>query len=161
MSCKGILSDCSYEDFLYVQKVGIVAPYYLTLLFKTKMNQDAAIICISSSRWNMSQPDTESYSASKGGITSLTHALAISLGGKARVNSISPGWIETGKTEHSREDRYQHPVKKVGMPQDIVSMAMFLSSEKSGFITGQNFTVDGGMSKQLIYHNDWGWTYKE
>lgn len=161
LSCKGILSDCSYEDFLYVQKVGIVAPYYLTSLLKKKMNKGASIICISSSRWEMSQPDTESYSASKGGVTSLTHALAVSLGGKVRVNAISPGWIETGKTKHSKEDRHQHPVKRVGTPEDIVSMAMFLGSEESSFITGQNFTVDGGMSKQMIYHDDWGWTYKE
>lgn len=161
LSRKGILSACSYEDFLYVQKVGVAAPYYLTSLLKRKMGKDASIICMSSSRWNMSQPDTESYSASKGGIASLTHALAVSLGGKVRVNAISPGWIETGKMRHSKEDRRQHPVKKVGVPRDIVSMAMFLCSEESDFITGQNFVVDGGMSKQMIYHDDWGWTYKE
>lgn len=118
LSRKGILSGCSYEDFNYVLRVGVSAPYY------------------------------------------LTHALAISLRGIARVNSIAPGWIDTEREEGSREGREQHPVKRVGRPEDIAKMAMYLCSEDSSFITGENITIDGGMTKQMIYHNDLGWSYQ-
>lgn len=90
----GILSDCDYEDFLYVQRVGVVAPYMLTRLFKDHFQGLGAIVNISSTRAFQSQPDTESYTAAKGGITALTHALAVSLSGVARVNSVAPGWID-------------------------------------------------------------------
>lgn len=78
----------------------------------------------------------------------------------ARVNSIAPGWIDTEREEGSREDREQHPVKRVGRPEDIAKMAMYLCSEDSSFITGENITIDGGMTKQMIYHNDLGWSYQ-
>ena len=105
----------------------------------------------------MSQPFTESYTAAKGGIASLTHALAVSLSGKVRVNSISPGWIDTEYKEYTGSDAAQHPAGRVGNPQDIAQMVLYLCSEKAGFITGENICIDGGMTRQMIYHGDYGW----
>lgn len=159
LSKKGILSNCSYDDFNYVLRVGVTAPYELTKRFLPYFNKEAAIVNISSTRAFMSQEDTESYSAAKGGITALTHALAVSLSGRVRVNSIAPGWIDTSEEIWSKEDHDQHPVKRIGKPIDIAKMAMFLCSEDSGFLTGENITIDGGMTKNMIYHNDLGWKY--
>ena len=106
----------------------------------------------------MSQPNTESYTAAKGGISALTHALAVSLAGKVRVNSISPGWIDTSSVQYTGPDALQHAVRRVGYPLDIANMVLFLCSDKAGFITGENICIDGGMTKQMIYHNDFGWT---
>ena len=156
---RGGLSTCSYEDFNYVLRVGLTAPFFLTQLFLNHFNKDASIINISSTRQVMSQAETESYTAAKGGITALTHAMAITLAGKVRVNSISPGWIDTTDTRFEGSDASQHPVGRVGNPSDIVNAVMFLCDPKSSFITGQNITVDGGMTKQMVYHNDLGWTY--
>ena len=153
----GILSNCSYEDFLYVQRVGVVAPYFLALSFKDYFSGAGAIVNISSSRDRMSQPQTESYTAAKGGIAALTHALAVSLGGKVRVNSVSPGWIDTAYTEYEGADALQHPAGRVGNPLDIANMVLYLCSDQAGFITGENICIDGGMTKQMIYHNDFGW----
>lgn len=158
LSRRGILSHCSYEDFLYVQKIGVVAPYMLTKLFMPYFNQGGALVNISSTRAFQSQPDTESYTAAKGGITALTHALAVSLSGKVRVNSISPGWIDTTGSDFTIEDNAQHPAGRVGKPSDIARMTLFLCSGQAGFITGENINVDGGMSKLMIYHADNGWT---
>lgn len=157
---KGI-EECSYEEFNYALKVGITAPFYLTKLFLPYFTSDAAIVNISSSRDRMSQPQTESYTAAKGGITALTHALAVSLAGKVRVNSISPGWIDTTFTEYDGADAIQHPAGRVGNPLDIANMVLYLCSEKAGFITGENICIDGGMTRQMIYHNDYGWTLNE
>ena len=160
ISRRGILSNCSYEDFEYVQRVGVTAPYYLTsLLLKNKLlAPNASIVNIASTRAFQSQPDTESYSAAKGGIVALTHAMSVSLAGRARVNCISPGWIETAANPgHTDEDIRQHPVGRVGTNSDIAEMVLFLCSDKAGFITGENITVDGGMSKLMVYHNDHGW----
>lgn len=153
----GILSDCGYDDFLYVQKVGVVAPYMLTKLFLPRFNQNGAVVNIASTRAYQSQPDTESYSAAKGGIAALTHALAVSLAGIVRVNCISPGWISTDVDVFSPADSVQHPSRRVGIPGDIANMVLYLCSEKAGFINGENIIIDGGMSKQMIYHNDHGW----
>lgn len=153
---KGI-NDCSWEEFNYALQVGVAAPFYLTKLFAPYFAPGAAIVNISSSRDRMSQPQTESYTAAKGGISALTHALAVSLAGKVRVNSISPGWIETGDAVWSGPDAAQHPAGRVGNPQDIAQMALFLCSDKAGFITGENICIDGGMTRQMIYHNDYGW----
>ncbi len=164
----GILSDCSFDDFNYVLRLGVTAPYMLCKLFLRDFNRGAAIVNISSSRHLMSQEDTESYTAAKGGIAALTHALSVSLRGIARVNSVSPGWIETGGWHEGEEgfapaydtgDRGQHPVERVGVPEDIVGAILFLCSPSSSFITGQDIVVDGGMTRQMIYHNDLGWTY--
>jgi len=154
---KGI-SDCSYEEFNYALKVGVTAPFYLTKLFLPYFAPGASIINISSSRDRMSQPQTESYTAAKGGISALTHALAVSLAGKVRVNSISPGWIDTAFTEYTGPDAVQQPAGRVGNPLDIANMVLFLCSDRAGFITGENICIDGGMTKQMIYHNDCGWT---
>lgn len=156
---KGI-TECTYEEFEYAQRVGVVAPFYLAKLFKPYFSKGGSIINISSSRDRMSQPETESYTAAKGGIAALTHALAVSLAGKVRVNSISPGWIDTDYTEYTGPDAEQHPVGRVGNPLDIANMVLFLCSEKAGFITGENICIDGGMTKNMIYHGDYGWSLK-
>lgn len=153
---KGI-EECTYEEFQYALNVGVTAPFYLSKLFLPYFTGSASIINISSSRDRMSQPQTESYTAAKGGIAALTHALAVSLGGKVRVNSISPGWIDTDYTVYKGADASQQPVGRVGNPLDIANMVLFLCSEKAGFITGENICIDGGMTKQMIYHGDHGW----
>lgn len=157
---KGI-DECSYEEFSYALAVGVTAPFYLTKLFVSYFADGAVVINISSSRDRMSQPQTESYTAAKGGIAALTHGLAVSLAGKVRVNSISPGWIDTAYTEYKGPDADQQPAGRVGNPLDIANMVLFLCSEKAGFITGENICIDGGMTKQMIYHGDHGWTLEE
>lgn len=154
---KGI-GECSYEEFNYALRVGVTAPFYLTKLFTPHFAPGAAVVNISSSRDRMSQPQTESYTAAKGGISALTHALAVSLAGRVRVNSISPGWIETGDAVWTGPDAAQQPAGRVGTPLDIACMVLFLCSDKAGFITGENICIDGGMTRQMIYHNDFGWT---
>ena len=153
---KGI-DECSYEEFNYALRVGVTAPFYLTKLFAPHFATGAAIVNISSTRDRMSQPQTESYTAAKGGISALTHALAVSLSGKVRVNSISPGWIDTDYTVYQGPDACQQPAGRVGNPMDIASMVLYLCSDKAGFITGENICIDGGMTRQMIYHNDFGW----
>ena len=157
---KGI-NECSYEEFEYALKVGVTAPFYLSKLFMPYFAKNASIINISSSRDRMSQPQTESYTAAKGGIAALTHALAVSLSRKVRVNSISPGWIDTDFTVYEGADAVQQPAGRVGNPLDIANMVLFLCSDKAGFITGENICIDGGMTKQMIYHGDFGWKLEE
>ena len=151
------IDECSYEEFEYAMAVGVTAPFYLAKLFQDYFAEGACIINMSSSRDRMSQPQTESYTAAKGGIASLTHALAVSLAGKVRVNSISPGWIETGDEIYEGPDAIQQPVGRVGNTMDIANMILFLCSDKAGFITGENICIDGGMTKQMIYHGEHGW----
>ena len=153
------IDECSYEEFQYAMSVGVTAPFYLTKLFARYFAKNAAIVNISSSRDRMSMPQTESYTAAKGGIAALTHALAVSLSGKVRVNSISPGWIDTAYTQYEGPDAVQQPVGRVGNPMDITNMVLYLCSEKAGFITGENICIDGGMTHQMIYHGDNGWTF--
>lgn len=153
---KGI-DECTYEEFQYALSVGVTAPFYLVKLFKEHLAEGASIINISSSRDRMSQPQTESYTAAKGGIAALTHALTVSLSGKTRVNSISPGWIDTAYTVYNGPDATQQPAGRVGNPMDIANMVLFLCSDKAGFITGENICIDGGMTRQMIYHGDHGW----
>ena len=151
------IDECSYEEFEYAMAVGVTAPFYLAKLFQDYFAEGACIINMSSSRDRMSQPQTESYTAAKGGIASLTHAMAVSLAGKVRVNSISPGWIETGDEIYEGPDAIQQPVGRVGNTMDIANMILFLCSDKAGFITGENICIDGGMTKQMIYHGEHGW----
>lgn len=151
------IDDCSWEEFVYAQKVGVAAPFYLSKLFKNYFAESASIINISSTRATMSQPQTESYTAAKGGISALTHALAVSLAPKVRVNSISPGWINTTDEMFEGPDASQQLVGRVGRPDDIASMILFLASDEAGFVTGENIVIDGGMTRQMIYHNDRGW----
>lgn len=166
ISRKGILSGCDYEDFNYVLNVGVTAPYMLSKLFMNNFNKNGVIVNISSTRSTMSQMDTESYTAAKGGISALTHGLSVSLAGKVRVNSVSPGWIDVSSNydenyerNHSNADKIQHPSGRVGIPLDIARVVMFLCHEDNSFITGENITVDGGMTKQMIYTGDNGWNY--
>ncbi len=168
ISKRGLLSRCSYEDFNEVLRIGVTAPYYLTLLLTEHFAPGASVVNISSTRYLMSEPDTESYTAAKGGISALTHALAVSLSGKVRVNAVSPGWIDTGAYQHeegyapdySAADIAQHPAGRVGKPADIAGMVLYLCSDEAGFIDGQNIAVDGGMTRRMIYHGDHGWEYK-
>ena len=159
----GNLADMPMSEFDRILAVNLRGPmlcakYALTLLRKA---QHAAILNITSTRAFMSEPDTFAYSASKGGLEALTHSLAVSLApDRIRVNAIAPGWIETGpwqkesdryKPQHTHEDKAQHPVGRVGEPQDIAEAALFLCSDKAGFITGQQLVIDGGMTVKMIY----------
>ena len=155
------LTEGSYEDFEYALRVGVTAPFYLTKLFVPYFTEGASIVNISSSRDRMSQPETESYTAAKGGISALTHALAVSLAGKVRVNSVSPGWIDNAYTIYEGPDATQQPAGRVGIPPDIANMVLYLCSDMAGFITGENICIDGGMTRLMIYHGDHGWELKK
>ena len=156
---KGI-DDCTWEEFSCALAVGVIAPFYLTKLLSSHFAPGASVINIASSRDRMSQPQTESYTAAKGGIAALTHAMAVSLAGKARVNSISPGWIDTTGSDITGPDAVQQPAGRVGKPEDIAEMTLFLCSDKAGFITGENICIDGGMTRLMIYHGEHGWTFE-
>ena len=155
------ISNASYEDFEYALKVGVTAPFYLSKLFMPYFSKGASIVNISSSRDRMSQAETESYTAAKGGIYALTHALAVSLSGKVRVNSVSPGWIDTAYKTYDGSDALQHPAGRVGLPPDIANTVLFLCSDMASFISGENICIDGGMTRQMIYHGDFGWVLNE
>ena len=155
------LTEGSYEDFEYALRVGVTAPFYLTKLFAPYFGEGAAVVNISSSRDRMSQPETESYTAAKGGISALTHALAVTLAGKARVNSVSPGWIDNAYTVYEGPDATQQPAGRVGVPPDIANTVLYLCSDMAGFITGENVCIDGGMTRLMIYHGDHGWELKK
>ena len=151
------IASASYEDFEYALKVGITAPFYLAKLFAPHFATGGCIVNISSARDRMSQPQTESYTAAKGGISALTHALAVSFAGKLRVNSVSPGWIDNNYTVYTGSDATQQPTGRVGNPPDIANMVLYLCSDMAGFISGEDICIDGGMTKQMIYHGDHGW----
>ncbi len=152
------ITNATYEDFEYAQRVGVTAPFYLSKLFAPYFSNGASIVNISSSRDRMSQPESETYTAAKGGISALTHAMAVSFSGKVRVNSVSPGWIDNNYTVYEGADAVQQPAGRVGNPLDIANMVLYLCSDMAGFITGENICIDGGMTKQMIYHGDHGWT---
>ena len=152
------IDKCSYEQFQRSLAIGVTAPFYLSKLFAPNFTPGASIINISSSRDRMSQPQSESYTAAKGGVSALTHALAVSFAGKVRVNSVSPGWIDTAYTVYEGPDAIQQPAGRVGNPMDIANMVLFLASDKAGFITGENICIDGGQTRLMIYHGDHGWT---
>lgn len=155
--------DLSVEDFDRVIGVNLRGTLLCSQAAARQMiehGRSGAIVNIASTRAFMSEPGTEAYTASKGGIVSLTHAMAISLGPHGiRVNCISPGWIETRDWQysaraqapvHSERDRLQHPVGRVGKPEDIAEACLLLG-ESAGFMTGQNMTIDGGMTVKMIY----------
>lgn len=139
-----------------------LSSYFLTVKFLADnlRQNNGAVVNICSTRAFMSEPNTEAYSASKGGVFSLTHAQAMSLSPKVRVNCISPGWIDvtSWKKKQKRENIHwaekhhlQHPSGRIGQPEDVATMTWFLLSDASGFITGQNFFIDGGMTRKMIY----------
>lgn len=156
---KGILSNTDYSGFDYVLSVGLKAPYELSRLCKEELIKNKGhIINIGSSRAFQSEPDSEAYAAAKGGIVALTHALAISLAPHVTVNCIAPGWINTTENEDfSKEDKEAIPMGRVGTPKDVSSMVMYLT--QGNFITGETLTLDGGMSKRMIYHGENNWIY--
>lgn len=159
MMTRGGIDRCDYGDFVAALQVGVAAPYYLTRLLLPVFSAGASVINLSSTRAFQSQAHTESYAAAKGGITALTHALAVSLKGRVRVNAIAPGWIDVAGAAGEGPDQSQHPAGRVGQAADIVNAVLFLASPEAGFITGQTLVVDGGMSKLMVYHGDAGWRY--
>jgi NAD(P)-dependent dehydrogenase (short-subunit alcohol dehydrogenase family) len=155
------VTELTLEEWNRVLAVNLTAAFLLARHAAPQLAKHAgAMLLIASSRALMSEANTESYSASKGGIVALTHSLAISLGPSVRVNCISPGWIATDAWQFSArrhapklssEDHAQHPAGRVGTPPDIGTLASFLLSDKAGFITGANYVVDGGMTRKMIY----------
>ena len=144
----------SLDDWHRVIDTNLTATFLLARAAQRSLRSSkGSIVTIASTRTLMSEPYTESYSASKGGLLALTHALAISLGPDIRVNCVSPGWIATSEYNRlKRKDHAQHPAGRVGKPQDIAEVVAFLvDREKSGFVTGANFVVDGGMTRKMIY----------
>ncbi|CAM3630934.1 SDR family oxidoreductase [Parendozoicomonas haliclonae] len=157
----GPLEFLALEDWQSYIDVNVTGTFLISRATIPLLQQSqGAIVNIASTRWLQSEPQSEAYAASKGAIVSFTHALAISLSGQVRVNCISPGWIavdavsENGhlKPVHLTETCHrQHPAGRVGRPDDIASMVKFLLSNESGFITGQNFVIDGGMTRKMVY----------
>jgi NAD(P)-dependent dehydrogenase (short-subunit alcohol dehydrogenase family) len=143
------LTLSEWNSFIQVNLTGtfLVSRHAVPYLKKSK----GCIINMSSTRAYMSEKNTEGYSASKGGVVALTHAMAVSLGPDIRVNSISPGWINTKNEKITEKDNEFHICGRVGKPEDIASMVYYLAGEQSGFITGQDFVVDGGITKKMIY----------
>lgn len=139
----------------------MAAPFYLTKLLVDHFAKGAAVVNITSTRAFQSQKDGESYAAAIGGLTALTHVMAVSLAGCARVIAVAPGWIDTRDSPLSLADHAQHPIRRVGTPADIVSAVLFLCAEENAFITGQTLVVDGGMSRLMVYHGEEGWAFNE
>lgn len=161
ISCNKPITAISFAEWKKVIDVNLSGTFLCSKYCAEYLKKsEGAIVNIASTRALMSEPNTEAYSASKAGIVGLTHSLAISLGPGVRVNCISPGWIDTNQYLHksnpalapmTEADHTQHPAGRVGLPGDIAEMVIYLCSEKSGFITGQNFIIDGGMTKKMIY----------
>ncbi len=159
ISRNGKVTELSLEDWNRVLGTNITS-MFLTAKYGSPLMKTGSIVNIASTRALMSEPDTEAYSASKGAVVSLTHSLAVSLGPSIRVNAVSPGWIDvSGVKKKSKcrqeiltaEDHSQHPAGRVGRPEDIASLVLYLLSPESGFITGENIIADGGMTKAMIY----------
>lgn len=148
------LADLALQDWNRVLATNLTSLFLLARGAQPLLRRSgpgAAIVSIASTRAHMSEPDTESYAASKGGLVALVHALAISLGPDIRVNCISPGWIDVVGDALSSADHAQHPAGRVGRPQDVASMAAWLLGQESGFVTGAEFVCDGGMTRKMIY----------
>lgn len=155
------LTELSLEEWNRVLAVNLTGTFICARHCAPELRRNrGAMINIASTRAFMSEPDTESYAASKGGIVALSHALALSLGPEVRVNCISPGWIdvsgwhkegEAGRELLSAEDHRQHPAGRVGTPEDIAALAAYLAGDESGFVTGADFIVDGGMTRKMVY----------
>ena len=147
------LADLNLQDWQRTIEINLTAPLMITQSALNLLNQtQGAVVNIASTRAAQAEPNTEAYCASKGGLVALTKALAVSLGPSVRVNCISPGWIHTNENETLRPlDHSQHLTGQVGNVADIANMVEFLLSNKANFITGENFTIDGGMTKKMIY----------
>ncbi|WP_207541154.1 SDR family oxidoreductase [Sabulicella rubraurantiaca] len=146
------LCELSLADWSRVIGTNLTSTYLLARAAEEMLRTArGAIVTIASTRARQSEPDTESYAASKGGLVALTHALAISLGPEVRANCISPGWIDVEGEELRPEDHAQHPVGRVGRPEDISALAAWLLGPESGFVTGSEFVSDGGMTRKMIY----------
>ena len=146
------LRDLSLADWNAVLGTNLTSAFLLTRAAETLLRAArGAVVTIASTRARQSEPDTESYSASKGGLVALTHALAVSLGPEVRVNCVSPGWIETRGATLSAADHAQHPVGRVGTPADVAALVAWLCGPESGFVTGAEFVTDGGMTRKMIY----------
>ncbi|HEY8611656.1 MAG TPA: SDR family oxidoreductase [Roseomonas sp.] len=148
------LRDLTLADWSRVIGTNLTSTYLLARAAESLLRQaKGAILTIASTRAHQSEPDTESYAASKGGLLALTHALAISLGPDVRANVISPGWINVRNEKLSEADHAQHPAGRVGQPADIAALAAWLLSPESGFVTGAEFISDGGMTRKMIYED--------
>lgn len=146
------LEDLDIYDWNKVISVNLTAPMIVTKLCLPMLRTNhGAVVNIASTCAVQSEPNTEAYCASKGGVVSLTHAMATSVGPDVRINCVSPGWIDTTNEELRAIDHSQHPAGRVGNVEDIAAMVFFLLSKESGFVTGQNFVIDGGMTKKMIY----------
>lgn len=155
------VTELSLDEWQHVLDVNLNGPFLCSKYCAAELGKNkGSIINLCSTRAFQSEPNTEAYSASKGGVFALTHSLAMSLGPDVKVNSISPGWIDVSAVKKSSvasqeelttEDHMQHPAGRVGKVEDIANMAYFLAQPENSFITGQNFVVDGGMSRKMIY----------
>lgn len=146
------LRDLSLEDWSRVIATNLTSTYLLARAAEDLLRAArGAIVTIASTRARQSEPDTESYAASKGGLVALTHALAISLGPDVRANVVSPGWINVTEKEPSGRDHAQHPAGRVGRPEDVAALVAWLLGPESGFVTGAEFVSDGGMTRKMIY----------
>ncbi len=155
------VTDLSLDEWNEVLGVNLTGMFLCAKYAAPHLKRSrGAVVNVASSRAVMSEPDTESYAASKGGVVALTHALSVSLGPEVRVNAVSPGWISVSEWQKEAEreaaslrpvDHEQHPVGRVGKPEDVAKLIGYLLSDESGFITGQNFVVDGGMTRKMIY----------
>lgn len=153
INANGPLANTTTEAWNRVLSVNLTATFLLARTAEAELRKRrGSIVTIASTRAHMSEPNTLAYSASKGGLLALTHALALTLAPDVRVNCVSPGWIETGKSGVLRPvDHEQHPVGRVGQPQDIAEVVGFLISDAAGFVTGAEFVIDGGMTRKMIY----------
>ena len=154
----GPVEELSLEAWNRWLGVNLTGPFLMSKhALPLLRRRGGAIVNIASTRAMQSEPDTEPYAASKGGLVALTHALAVSVGPAVRVNCISPGWIDTRPAEQKRKeplrerDHAQHPAGRVGEPADVAALTSFLLSAEAGFITGQNWTIDGGMVRKMVY----------
>lgn len=152
------LLDLAPEEWQRVLAVNLSAPFFLSRALAPLLRlRCGSIVNIASTRALMSEPDTESYAAAKGGLVALTHALALSLGPAVRVNAVSPGWVDVRPQPApslAAVDHAQHPVGRVGRPQDVAELVLYLASPAAGFITGQNIVVDGGMTRKMVYADE-------